>query len=174
MDEAGVTFLGEYNNEKPVSLDLARRLRQAKTRKRSCASASPGGAACYRSFLSDPRVASVPVLRAFEVALPNAAARRLCFALSDRVTTIVNREVDCSLHAPSLRQYPGHCARSRQRACGCSGRGRAASTRRRLVRPALQDALPVAAGLSQLRRVNADKGEGQPHARRPSHQSQRQ
>ena len=33
VDEAGVTFLGEYNNEMPVSLDLARRLRQSETEK---------------------------------------------------------------------------------------------------------------------------------------------
>jgi hypothetical protein len=33
VDEAGVTFLGEYNNEMPVSLDLARRLRQSEAEK---------------------------------------------------------------------------------------------------------------------------------------------
>jgi hypothetical protein len=33
VDEAGVAFLGEYNNEMPVSLDLARRLRQSEAEK---------------------------------------------------------------------------------------------------------------------------------------------
>jgi hypothetical protein len=40
VDEAGVTFLGEYNNEMPVSLDLARRLRQSEAEKGFCANAS--------------------------------------------------------------------------------------------------------------------------------------
>lgn len=33
VDEAGVSFLGEYNNERSVSLDLARRLRQSEAEK---------------------------------------------------------------------------------------------------------------------------------------------
>ena len=33
VNEAGVTFLGEYKNEMPVSLDLARRLRQSESEK---------------------------------------------------------------------------------------------------------------------------------------------
>jgi hypothetical protein len=33
LNEAGVAFLGEYNNEMPVPLELARRLRQSKADK---------------------------------------------------------------------------------------------------------------------------------------------
>jgi hypothetical protein len=33
VNEAGVAFLGEYNNEMPVPLELARRLRQSEAEK---------------------------------------------------------------------------------------------------------------------------------------------